>query len=182
MEIIRSNSKRVLIIEDEPDVLAPLKKIFAPYGEDIQLVKAMTAEEALAELFDDKGQPAVDAVILDIMMPYGSAETQEKLKGEGDKYELDTGLLLLKYLRQKEQKLKRSPLWVSIVTGRCAPKALNELKGLLMETGRLQTKPYNEFVLENDIVLALGLESQVPPILLPDGYHPPQGKENAVES
>jgi hypothetical protein len=60
-----------------------------------------------------------------------------------------------------------------VVTARVHPPLINKLQLLLGERGRIYLKPFNDLLLENDLAVFLGLESQVPPIFLPKEYAPP---------
>ena len=175
MEDKKYTKNKVLIVEDDPDVMKSVKTIFEAYSDQVKLLEAKTAEEAYTILFKESDQPTVDALILDIMMPYGKIEIRERLRGEGDIHFIETGKLLLEYIRDKEVNAKEEiPLWVSVITGRNAPNILQCINKLLGDNGRLMTKPFNEFVLENDIAHVLGIKSKVPEIVLPEGYQPPK--------
>lgn len=56
--------KRVLLVDDEEDILNVIKVMVASWGYDV--ITAMTGEEALEIIKDNK---TIDAVVLDIMMP-----------------------------------------------------------------------------------------------------------------
>lgn len=172
--------KIVLMIEDEPDICEAIKKIFEPYGDLVVLKFADTAKAAIEILDQDK--KTITGIILDIMLPYGNSKTRETLQGEGDDSSIKTGIYLLELIRKKEAEEKRSPVWVNVITGRNAPDVLNHLTLLLKDRGRLLLKPFNDFVLENDIVSVLGIDSKVPEILLPQNYEPPKPLEENYEA
>jgi CheY-like chemotaxis protein len=175
MEDKKYTKKSVLIVEDESDVMKSVKTIFEAYKDQMTHLEAKTAEEAYTILFKENDHFAVDALILDTMMSYGKIEIRKRLRGEDDTYSVKTGMLLLDYIRNQEVKAKEEiPLWVSVITGRSAPNVLQCINKLLGDNGRLMTKPFNEFVLENDIAHVLGIKSKVPEIVLPEGYQPPK--------
>ena len=165
--------KTILLLEDEPGIINVIERLFKPYGDSVALKSAETVKDALNLLYLNGKICTVDALILDIMLPYGDKITREILKGEGDQSDIETGIHLLEHIRGKERSCD-TPLWVSIITGRNAPDVLKRVEKLLNKRGRLLVKPFNDFVLENDIALVLGIKSLVDEILLPEGYSPPE--------
>jgi len=57
------NGKRILAVDDEPDILAVLEEEILEYAPDCKIEKATTYQDAAKKLESDK----FDAVILDIM-------------------------------------------------------------------------------------------------------------------
>ncbi len=83
-----SDKKRVLLVDDEPDISALLKKRFIKEGFDIEL--AYNGNEAIAKV---EANPP-DAIVLDVMMPeMDGYEVCSKLKND-EKYE-DIPILML---------------------------------------------------------------------------------------
>lgn len=170
--------KKVLLVEDEPEIIKCIETLFAPYEDLLELDIAQTAEQALEKLYKNETALAFDALILDIMLPYGSNRICTQIKGEADMAEeLETGIQLLQYIREKEAESGVSTMWVSVITGRNAPQVLRRINDFFKGYGRLLVKPFNDFVLENDIAHVLGIESNVPEILLPEGYEVPKPVE-----
>ena len=73
--------KKVALIEDDHGNRRAIKQIFESYSE-IELVEAVDAGEAMKILFPDLPENLPDVVILDLMMPYGTAAKQ--LKAQND--------------------------------------------------------------------------------------------------
>jgi CheY-like chemotaxis protein len=167
--------KKVALIEDDPDVRSIIQQVLKPYAQDLEVVEATNAGEAMDLLFPDSPDEHLDAVILDLMMTYGKAA--EELDETSDPHQVDTGVRILKRLRKAEKdgeiRYGSQPLWVSIITARNEPHLIQRVKELLGSRGRIYLKPFNDLVLEHDLALVLGLDSQVDPDLLPTGYSPP---------
>jgi len=174
--------KTVLLVEDEPEVVNIIKELFEPYtGMGLGIEPRATAAHVLGRLFCNTEKPAVDALILDIMIPYGSnpdesVKTRKILGGSADKMDMETGILLLKKIREKEKEENRAPLWVAVITARNAPRVLQTAWELIENSGRVYIKPFNDILLENDIVTVLEIESKVPGELLPRDYKAPSLK------
>ncbi len=83
-----SDKKRVLLVDDEPDLTALLKKRFIKEGFDVEV--AYNGNEAIAKV---EANPP-DAIVLDVMMPeMDGYEVCSKLKND-EKYE-DIPVLML---------------------------------------------------------------------------------------
>jgi predicted transcriptional regulator len=98
------------------------------------------------------------------MMPYGTAA--DELVVEEDKDEVDTGVKILKWLREQEAK-NLGRLWVAVVTARGNFGVLRKTEKLLNGHGRLFLKPLNRAHLEHYVVTAMGIDSLVPEVLQP---------------
>ena len=158
--------KRVLLVEDDPRVMESLKGIIGRFGTDVEAVEANDAGKALEILRSrKKAGMHLDAMILDVMMPYGEAE--EELGGEKDRGMDDAGLHLLEMLRQEEVGKGLDQLWVGVVTARIRHAVLQRIRELIGKRGRLYPKPFSTFLLQHHLSEALGIESRVPPALLP---------------
>jgi CheY-like chemotaxis protein len=153
--------KLVVVVDDDPSIHEIFKKILEPYKE-IKVLIARNAGEILKLISSMKP----DAIILDLMMPYGDAK--KTLKGGTDPQNVDTGVRVIRRLREKNK-----DIWVSVVTARNAPPVIADVKGLLGQKGRMYFKPADDLEIENDLCLALGLKSKVSPSLLGANYRPP---------
>lgn len=163
--------KKLLLVEDNHGVREGIQGVFKPYEDVLTLCMAVNADEAMKYAFTESRElRTFHAVILDLMMPYGSEDTRVELGGQDDVEDLESGYQFLKYLRNKEQSGKS--IWVTVITGRNRPDILNRLSKELKGRGRIMIKPFNDFILEHDICLALGIESQVPGYVLPSNYKP----------
>ena len=175
--------KRVALIEDEADIKSQVKETLGAYGQDIEILEATDAGEAMALLFLDVDDEGPDAVILDLMMPYGKAA--EKLDADSDVDEVETGVRLLRVLRESEKARDNrhgyDPLWVAVITARNNPHLIQELRELLEGRGRIYLKPFNDLELEHDLAHVLGIESKVHPDLLPPGYMAPEQAYGGVQ-
>lgn len=158
--------KRVLLVEDDEGVMDTLQKIVERLGDDVEAVKAFEAGEAVRILQSRGALAPIDAMILDVMMPYGNAE--HELAGSSDPGMDDTGLHLLEKLRQKEIEEDLEKLWVGVVTARIHHTVLQRIEDLIGDSGRLCPKPFPTLLLQHHLACALGIESKVPKALLPD--------------
>jgi len=159
--------KKVALIEDDPGSRRAIKQIFESYSE-IELVEAVDAGEAIKILFPDLPEKRPDAVILDLILPYGSAADQLNAKSDPDC--VKTGVKLLSFLRESEKSADRclssDLLWVAVTTARSNPRLIRKLGQLLEKRGCIYTKPFDTFKLEDDLAQVLGIKSQIDPILL----------------
>lgn len=167
--------KKVVLVEDEPEVRLVIRQLLEPYAQDLEVVEATNAEEAM-DLFPPKSKKKrPDALILDLMMPY--AKAAEELDADSDPDQIETGVHLLHSLREWEKGEENSfnslPLWVAVITARNNPHLIQRLEQLLESRGRIYLKPFDEVRLEHDLAVVLGIDSQVDPDLLPPGYLPP---------
>lgn len=149
-------TKTVLIVEDDPTTHDLLERRLERYG--LSLSSASDVAEAMRCLRDLR---QVDALVLDIMLPYGAARDT---LGEGDSPQIDSGIRLLEWLRAQEG---GAALWVSVVTARAHPEAIQRIEALLGAAGRLYRKPFDTHRFEHEMATALGLPSQVPEGLRP---------------
>ena len=168
--------KKVVLAEDDPDIRSQLRQSLGAYGQDMEILEATDAGEAMDLLFPDVDDERLDAVILDLMMPYGKAA--EKLEADSDVDQVETGVRLLRLLRKSEKardnRYGYDPLWVAVITARNNPHLIQELGELLGDRGRIYIKPFNDLELQHDLAHVLGIESKVHPDLLPPGYMPPK--------
>ena len=170
--------KKVALIEDDHGNRRAIKQIFESYSE-IELVEAVDAGKAMKILFPDLPENRLDAVILDLMMPYGTAA--EQLNAKNDLNCDKTGVKLLRFLRESEKSaencLSSDLLWVAVTTARNNPQLIRELGQLLEKRGCIYLKPFDTFKLENDLTQVLGIKSQVDPILLLSEHLSPVQKD-----
>ena len=169
--------KIILAVDDDRGIAGSMQRIFNKYPE-ITVTNAEDAAGACKKLFSgEENKP--DALVLDIMMPYGNLDerTRAILNPDTDPNKLETGLKILKYLRNKEKEAKIEPIWVAVITARNAVDVMDEIDCLLKigdkKYGRIYSKPFNTFELEEDMAHVLGIKSHVIDVLLPDGYKPP---------
>ncbi|MEW6218361.1 MAG: hypothetical protein AB1634_02375 [Thermodesulfobacteriota bacterium] len=158
-------SKRILIVEDEPDLRDKLKGLLTKY-QAFQILEAADARQA-QDIVQEPGQ-RLAAVILDIMLSYGTPSPN--LGQDNDPDMVDTGVRLLQWLRETVQ--DRS-VWVAVTTSRVNPRLVSRVRSLLGRRGKIYPKPYNRLLLEHDLALVLGEGSQVPAVLIPVDYSPP---------
>lgn len=154
--------KYIAIVDEELSIQDNLKKMMEPY-DDVEVYIAGDAGEILKLISKKK---KLRAIILDLAMPYGNAKTT--LKGRTDPQNLDAGIRVLRWLREKDK-----DIWVSVLTARAAPEVIREVKELLGQRGRIYLKPANNLEIENDLACALEIPSKVPQILLGANYRPP---------
>ncbi len=177
MENQRARAKTILVVEDDDLLSGYILERLHPYKPLIEIFIAENAEKALTSLTGKASSKKPDAVVLDIMMPYASAA--EELGSESDPDGIETGLRLLKRLRDLEKEEKNKcpdliPTWVSVITARNNPKTIQDISALLCDRGRIYIKPYNDIVLEWDLMSVLGIECKIPKVLLPSNYQQPQ--------
>ncbi|MBW2741453.1 MAG: response regulator transcription factor, partial [Deltaproteobacteria bacterium] len=65
--------KKVVLVEDDPEVRKIIRETLSPYFQDIKVFEATNAGVAMNLLFPDPPDNRPDALILDLMMPYGEA-------------------------------------------------------------------------------------------------------------
>ncbi len=164
-----SRKRLLLLIEDE--IMETIRGPFNAYRDEIEIKEADNAGMGKKMLLTDSAEQRPDVLILDLMMPYG--EVAEELDAASDPGEIETGVRLLKSLREYEREQGWSLTWVAIVTARSNPDLMERLEKLLAGCGRIYIKPFSSLELENDIATVLGIESQVPLEHLPEGYTPP---------
>ena len=180
MERTKKQKKRVLLVEDDIVLSKHIKELLEAYEPELELHAVENAGEAWPHIFPKHPAERPDAVILDIMIPYGAAA--KELGAESDPDCIQSGLRLLEKLRDWEKTHGSHddplpPLWVSVITARSNPKLIEEINSLLMGRGKLYLKPYKGIVLEHDLMFILGIECKAPEVLLPRGYKPPGGEE-----
>ena len=170
--------KKVALIEDDLGSRRASKQIFESYSE-IELVEAVDAGKAMKILFPDLPENRPDAVILDLIMPYGTAAKQLNAKSDPDC--IEAGVKLLRFLRESEKNADNRHssdlLWVAVTTSRSNPQLIQELGQLLEKRGCIYLKPFDTFKLEHDLAQVLGIKSQVDPILLSPEHLSPVQKD-----
>jgi CheY-like chemotaxis protein len=170
-----AKNKRVLIIEDDLEVRNSIVAILKSYGSLLSIDETSDTGEAWPFLFPEDPDHRPDALVLDLMMPYGDAG--DTLGAQEDPSMIRTGVELLNYLRESENQLEDNQnlhsLWVSVITARSNPSLIQEVSRLLGQFGRIYLKPFNDFEFENDLASVLGIESKVIYGLLADDYKPP---------
>ena len=149
-------AQNILIVEDDISVCNHIKEIFSRYEESINVKTANNAGDAFEIISSSWG---IDAVVLDIMLPYGSASEllNEKFDPEG----LYAGFRLLEIIRNDNSKT-----WAAVITARNSPKIVWKINDLLGDCGKIYFKPFDTFLLEHETVNALGILSKVPAIFL----------------
>lgn len=171
----KNKKKRVLVVEDDKSLSESIEAMLKGYDAALEFCVVENAGEAWPHLFPENPKDRPDAVILDIMMPYGTAA--DSLDSESDPDCIETGVRLIRKLREQEKESNhqsgRLPTWVSVVTARSNPKLIEELNTILDGRGKLYFKPYKPTVLEHDLMHVSGIECNVPEVLLPRGYKPP---------
>jgi CheY-like chemotaxis protein len=153
--------KLVLIIEDDHSVARELINLFSAYKKSLLLEVANDAGDGLRIIKNRKNDRRHDALILDIMMPYGRARGK-LLKGRYDPDENTTGIYLLEYLRKKEKKDTAAPMWVAIITGRSPIVVGAKIEALIKNHGKTYYKPFSAIKLEYDLMMALGIPHKIP--------------------
>lgn len=168
--------KKVVLVEDDPEVRKIIRETLLPYFHHIDVFEATDAGEAMNLLFPDPPGNRLDALILDLMMPYG--EAGQELDSDSDPDQIETGVRLLDYLRKREKTEPGTdiacPLWVAVITARSNPHLIQRIEQLLAGNGRIYLKPFNDLELEHDLACILNIKSQVDPILLSPEYSPPK--------
>lgn len=168
-----NKKKKVLLVEDDDPGREYIIEKLESYLSDIEVMVATNAGEAIDYLSKEE---STDALILDIMMPYGNA--YETLGGESDLDQIDTGIRLLRYLynqKSSDQDQHRLiPHWIAVITARIDPQTIEDIREMLGENGHVYVKPLKFNLLENDLTVVLGIESQVLEAFLPYGYQPPK--------
>jgi CheY-like chemotaxis protein len=153
--------KRCLIVEDDvraKDLCDRLSK----YSNCLEVKLYKDAGSALDVWSSPETRP--HAMILDIMMPYGSAKNV--LRGDEDTDMMSTGLRLLTQIRKEEKTGSLPLIWVAITTAR-SPLAVGvRAQELLEGRGEVYYKPFNPHRLEDALVKSLGITSKVRPIFL----------------
>jgi len=163
MNDAESGARRlVILVEDDAGVVEQVRRRLSRYP--IDCTAARDGGEALALLGADLGSRRPDALVLDLMLPYGAARGE--LDGDSDPDEAATGMRLLARLRHQESTASTDHLWVAIITAR-SPFAVDaRAKELFAGHGCVYYKPFDPLRIEDDLVRALGLPSLVLPALL----------------
>lgn len=152
--------KRVLVIEDDQEVAAMLADALEKYSDTLETLLVTDAGTALQEFANARLNSAhFDAVILDLMLPYGSAAG--RLDKELDPDELDTGIRLLQAVRKDEREGSHPPVLAFIITGRDRYASLEEARAAIGEHGKLYQKPFSLRVFKRDLTSALGISIRV---------------------
>lgn len=140
----------MLIVEDDWEIARTLKEIFLQYESHLRVSIARDGGEALEKI--EKKRP--DVLLLDLMMPYGLAET--KLNEESDPDWRYTGLRLLQKLRDEERNGAKK-VWVGVITASGGHGTREKVRHLLGSYGNLYFKPFDNFGLEEDVVSVLDI-------------------------
>ena len=167
----QKGQRKILIVEEDLAILSDLKHLLAPYSEYLTVMDASDASEALKHLHHSQHDDRPDALVLDIMLPYG--ESAKVLNPDTDPRFRETGVRLLSLVRSGEINSGVNPLWVSVITARSDFAVKHEIRQLLGDNGKLYNKPFDTFIFEHDLMNVLHIPSQVPGALLPDHYQPP---------
>ncbi len=157
--------KKILIVEDDKAIIEILKVFLKGYAE-YEVYIARDARSAMNLLNESEGVH-FDAIFLDIMMPYGTPPALEELKSSTDPEELETGLRLLRWLREIRGE---ETVWVAVITARAFPRVAAEAQSLLKQRGCIYFKPFDNLRIEHDLATSLGVPSKVPPELQPGDY------------
>ena len=152
--------KKILIVEDDKAIIEILKVFLKGYAE-YEVYIARDARSAMNLLNESEGVH-FDAIFLDIMMPYGTPPALEELQSTTDPDELETGLRLLRWLREIRGE---ETVWVAVITARAVPRVAAEAQSLLKQRGCIYFKPFDDLRVEHDLATALGVSSKVPPEL-----------------
>ncbi len=156
----RETPFKILIVEDEGVIAEGLQNRFSKYAKDFLVSTVQDAGSVLESI--EKQSP--DVLLLDIMIPYGTASTI--LNEELDPDMKYTGIRLLEHIRREEREGAKS-IYVAIITARSSPGTIEKLDQLIGRNGNIYFKPFNSFKLIHDIFTVLGLESTIPARLLP---------------
>ncbi len=153
----KDNPLKLLIVEDEGRFRVNLKNMFEEYQGVFEVKLAADAGEALDYLNNEQ----FNVLVLDIMMPYGSAI--KELDGDSDPSMSDAGYRLLKVLKKSDAH-KNNELFVAVVTARAEPTILRKINDLINENGKIYLKPFDDFAFENDICERFRIKSKVPKV------------------
>jgi CheY-like chemotaxis protein len=145
--------KRVLIVEDEPEVAGQLSKLVGAYLPDDAITVAGDAGAALRAI--DSAWPSV--LVLDLMMPYG--EAAGTLKGASDPLAVETGIGLVEWIRSAPR--RGGHLWIAVVTARSDVTALSRLHEALGKDGWVFHKPFSTALFEVILCEVLGITCKV---------------------
>lgn len=147
--------RAILLVEDDGRLAEDLKRMFEPYQANLQITVARDAGEAIDHL-----QSALpDAVLLDLMLPYGSAAGM--LDADSDPAMVYGGSRVLRWLRtSRDPRATSVPVWV--LTARSSVGVRKELEDLGVQPTRVFFKPFDTLQLEHEVVTALGIPSQLP--------------------
>jgi CheY-like chemotaxis protein len=160
-------SKKIVLVVDDDQTLSNqlISILFSHYIDAVEMKWVKNAGDALKLIEFRKSYRRPDAILLDLMMPYGPAR-QKLDKDYTDPDDTETGIRLLEYLRRVEKEAGLDPVWVAIITAR-SPFALNSIgKGLLESRCKVYFKPFDTFQLESDLMTELGVPSNIPSDLL----------------
>lgn len=152
---VPARPRHILVVEDEDLMQEQLARLLKRYGDQLVVTLVRDAGQALDTLA--RRDPPVDALVLDLMMPYGAAR---EVLAAGDSSELDTGLHVLEHVR-KAASLGSPPLWVAVITARSGLAIGRRVRELLGDRGRLYLKPFDTLRFEHELLQAVGLRSLV---------------------
>ncbi|MCP4460909.1 MAG: response regulator [Cytophagales bacterium] len=173
---MKETKKKIVLVEDDADVMQCIKQVPILCSDEVEILEASNAGEAIELLFTNSSLETPDALILDLMMPYGDAKSRLDPNGS-DSDGTETGVKLLEYFRQKEKDegwYKRNPIWISVITARNAPHLVQNIRHMLDGNGRIYFKPFDEFMFEYDLAQVLGLKTRISIEFLPSEYEPPK--------
>jgi|GEM_PF-3314853 len=157
--------KTILLVEDDTSLAKLVLSVLKDYQNSLDIKNFSNASDVIEYLQNYPKDYPPQAIILDLMMPYGSAR---KLldPNEIDVDDNNTGLNLLHYIRQRQLGKNLESIWVSIITARSPIAVEAKAKELLKNDGEIYFKPFDTFQFENDLMIAIGIPSKVPGFLL----------------
>jgi len=164
---------RLLIVEDEMDIVDGICETIKDHQvKEIEIMLAGDAGNALSLIFSQEPDKRPDAIVLDIMLPYGSAF--KELKAETDVGMNHTGIKILERLRNKEREdvtyFSHNPLFVAVITGRADPAIYQVIERNLDGWGRIYPKPFIEDEMLNDLFFVTNVHFEIDSDLMPKGY------------
>jgi len=151
----------ILVIDEEPLVAETSVRIFSLYRE-ISVRSAIGASAALVEF--EKKVP--DVIIVEKCLSYGDA--WEKLDpGHIDWFQVNTGIRLLKYFFAQQEKFAGSKKLHVFFMHTCSHLfSPGDIAWLESKQVFFYTKPFDTFLLEQEVCECLGIESLVRPEFL----------------
>ena len=163
-----NNDKRlVLLVEDDGRLSELIDDRLRIYCDSVDITLFSNSGEVISYLDDHQGKKYPQAMILDLMMPYGENRTLLD-PDEQDLDENSTGLNLLSYIRMKEKENNLDPMWVFIITARSPLAVKTKATELINGKGEIFFKPLDTNALEHRLMTAINVESKVPESLLID--------------
>ena len=160
-----SDKKQIIIAEDDNLIIDIINNILSKYSDEIEKTTVNNAADLIAILKKSSKNDSIDAIILDLMMPYGS-ERPLLDPEESDIDENNTGLNILWCIRNGQLKNDVAPKWISVITARSSFAVDAKANNLLGSQGKIYYKPFDSFEFEDDLMHAIGIQSKVPSSLL----------------